>query len=96
MNICLPHSCSVFQKSIVDIVKQPTNFINKAKRDIKKNFNDLEKEHPAFSEFHLEKPGSFVGYSCQTLGITKNTLVHFQKYANAFVFNNAWFFARHV
>ena len=35
-----------------DIVKQHANFINKTKRDIKKNFNDLEKEHPAFSKFH--------------------------------------------
>ena len=35
-----------------DIVKQPASCINKTKRDIKKKFNDPDKEHPAFSEFH--------------------------------------------
>ena len=49
------------KKGQQDIVKQPANFINKTKRDIKKNFNDLEKEHSVFSEFYLEKPDRFVG-----------------------------------
>ena len=70
-----------------DIVKQPANFINKTKRDIKKNFNDLEKEYPAFSEFHFEKPGRFVGDSCQKSVVAKDVLVYFEKYVNAFVFN---------
>ena len=72
-----------------DVVKKTANFINKTKRDIKKNFNDLEKEHPAFSEFHLEKPDRFAGDYCQKLGIAKDVLVYFEKYANPFVFNNA-------
>ena len=76
------------KESIADIIKQPANFSNKTKRYIKKNFNDFEKEHPTFSEFHLEKPDRFVGNSCQKLGITKDVLVHFEKYANAFVLNN--------
>ena len=54
-----------------DIVKQPASFINKTKRDIKKNFNDLEKEHPVFSEFYLEKPDRFVGCYCQKLDYCK-------------------------
>ena len=38
-----------------DIVKQPAICINKTKRDTKKKFNDLAKEYPVFSVFHLEK-----------------------------------------
>ena len=30
----------------------------------------------------------FAGDYCQQLGITKNILVNFEKYANVFVFNN--------
>ena len=30
----------------------------------------------------------FAGDSCEKLGITKDVLVHFEKYANAFAFNN--------
>ena len=70
-----------------DIVKQPANN-NKTKRVIKKNFNDLEKEHPAFSEFHLEKPYRLAGDYCQKLDIAKDVLVYFEKYVNAFVLNN--------
>ena len=62
-----------------DIVKQPANCINKSKRDIKKKFNDLEKEYPVFSETQLEKLDRFVGDSCQTLGIVKDGLVYFEK-----------------
>ena len=62
-----------------DIVKQPANCINKTKRDIKKKFNDLEKEYPVFSEFHSEKLDRFVGDSCQKLGIVKDVLVYFEK-----------------
>ena len=76
------------KKVLQDIVKQPANSINKTKRVIKKNFNDLEKEHPAFSEFHLEKPYRLAGDYCQKLDIAKDVLVYFEKYVNAFVFNN--------
>ena len=61
------------------VVKKPANFINKTKRDIKKNFNDLEKKHPALSEFHLEKPDRFAGDYYQKLGIAKDVLVYFEK-----------------
>ena len=53
-----------------DIVKQPANCI-KTKKDIKKKFNDPEKEYAAFSEFHLEKLDRFVGDSCQKLVLSK-------------------------
>ena len=44
----IPHSCSVkSEECIADILKQPADFISKAKRYIKKNFNGLEKEPPA-------------------------------------------------
>ena len=46
------------------------------------------KRFPAFSEFHLEKLHRFVDDSCQKLGIVKDILVYFEKYVNAFVFNN--------
>ena len=72
-----------------DIVRQPANCINKTKKDIKKKFDDPEKEYPAFSEFHLEKLDRFVGDSCQKLGIAKNVFVHFEKYVNAFVFSGS-------
>ena len=72
-----------------DIVKQPANCINKTKRDIKKKFNDPEKEYPAFSEFHFEKLDRFVGDSCQKLGIVKDVLVYFEKFINAFAFNGS-------
>ena len=73
-----------------DIVRQPANCINKTKKDIKKKFDDPEKEYPAFSEFHLEKLDRFVGDSCQKLGIVKDVLVYFKKYyVNAFVFNGS-------
>ena len=62
-----------------DIVKQPANCINKTKRVIKKKFNDLEKEHPAFSEFHLEKLDRFAGDSCQKLGTVKDVIAYFEK-----------------
>ena len=71
-----------------DMIKQPGNFINKTKRDIKKKVNGLEKEYPAFSEFHLAKPDRFVGDFCQKLGITKDVLIYFEKYVNTFVSNN--------
>ena len=71
-----------------DIVRQPANCINKTKKDIKKKFDDPEKEYPAFSEFHLEKLDRFVGDSCQKLGIVKDVLV-IMKYVNAFVFNGS-------
>ena len=66
------------EESIADIVKQPVNFINKRKSYVKKKINKLEKEHPAFSQFNLEKPDSFAGDSCQKLGSTKDILVHFE------------------
>ena len=40
--------------------------------DIKKKFNDPEKEYPAFSEFHVQKLHRFVGDSGQKLGIMKD------------------------
>ena len=52
------------------------------------------RKHPAFSQFHLEKPNSFVGDSFQTYGITKEILVHYEKYANAFVFNGSLLYKR--
>ena len=61
-----------------DIVKQPANYI-KTEKNIKKKFNDPEKEYAAFSEFHLEKLGRFVGDSCQKIGIVKDVLVYFEK-----------------
>ena len=76
------------EEGIANMVKKPANFINKAKKYITKNFNDLEKEHPVFSEFHLEKPDSLVGKICQKICITKDTLIHFEKHVNAFFFNN--------
>ena len=76
------------EESIADILKQPVNFINKTKRYIKKNFYELEKQHPAFSEFRLEKPDRFAGDSCQKLGIPEDVLIHFEKYANAFIESN--------
>ena len=54
--------------------------------DIKKKFNDSEKEYLAFSEFHLEKLDKFVGDSCQKLGIMKDVLLYFEKYVNAVIF----------
>ena len=72
-----------------DIVKQPANCINKTKRDIKKKFNDPEKEYPDFSEFHFEKLDRFVGDSCQKIGIVKDVLVYFENFINAFVFNGS-------
>ena len=45
---------------------------------VKKKVNNLRKEHPAFSQFNLEKTGSFAGDSCQKLGSTKDVLVHFE------------------
>ena len=66
------------EESIADIVKQPVNFINKSKRYVKKKINNLGKEHPAFSQFNLEKTHSFAGDSCQKLGSTKDVLVHFK------------------
>ena len=54
--------------------------------DIKKKFNDSEKESLAFSEFHLEKLDKFVGHSCQKLGIMKDVLLYFEKYVNAVIF----------
>ena len=73
---------------LADIVKRPVNSINKAKRFIKKNPNDLEKEHPAFSQLHFEKPDSFIGNWCQKLGIAKDVIKHFESYNNAFVLAN--------
>ena len=73
---------------MADIVKQPINFISKVKRFIKKNSKDLGKVHPAFSLLNLEKPNSFIGSSCQKLGITKDVIKHFESYDNAFVPTN--------
>ena len=78
-----------FRRKLNDIVRHPANCINKTKKDIKKTFNDPEKEYPTFSEFHLEKLDRFVGDSCQKLGIGKDVLVFFEKYVNAFVFNGS-------
>ena len=58
--------------------------------DIKKKFNDPEKEYPAFSEFHVQKLHRFVGDSCQKLGIMKDVLLYFEKYVNAFIFNSSF------
>ena len=46
--------------------------------------------------FIWRKPGrfDFVGNSCQKLGITKDVLVHFKKYADAFVFKNGYLLDR--
>ena len=60
---------------ISKIVKQPVNFINKAKRFINKNQNNLEVEHPELSSYNLPKVIKFIGPSCQELGITLDTLM---------------------
>ena len=36
----------------------------------------------------MEKPHRFVDDSCQKLDIVKDVLVYFEKYVNAYVFNN--------
>ena len=81
-NKIIYHTLTLFSKkseeSIADIVKQPVNFINKSKSYVKKKINKLEKEHPAFSQFNLEKLDSFAGDSCQKLGSTKDVLIHFE------------------
>ena len=44
----IPHSCPVKSEECIPYIsKQPADFISKAKRYIKRNFNDLEKEPPA-------------------------------------------------
>ena len=55
-------------------MKQPVNFINKAKRYIKKKQNNLEVEHPDLSSCNLPKEINFIGHSCQELSITLDTL----------------------
>ena len=72
---------------LADIIKRPVNS-SKAERFIKKNPNDLEKEHPAFSQLYFEKPDSFIGNCCQKLGITRDVIKHFESYDNAFVLAN--------
>ena len=63
------------EEEILNIVKQPVNFINKAKRFIKKNQNNLEVEHPDLSSCNLPKQINFIGPSCQELGITLDSLM---------------------
>ena len=63
------------EEEISKIVKQPVNFINKAKRCINKNQNNLEVEHPDLSSYNLPKVINFIGPSCQELGITLDTLM---------------------
>ena len=60
---------------ISKIVKQPVNFINKAKRLINKNQNNLKVEHPDRSSYNLSKQIKFIGSSCQESGITLDTLI---------------------
>ena len=68
----------VSEESIANIVKQPANFINKSKRYVNKKINNLGKEHPAFSQFNLEKTDSFAGDSWQKLGSAKDVLIRFE------------------
>ena len=86
------HNLTLFSEKIEECAagKQPANCINKTKRGIKVKFNDLEKEYLAFSEFHLEKLGRFVGDSCQKLGVVKDVLAYFENYINAFAFNGSF------
>ena len=60
---------------ISKIVKQPVNFINKVKRLINKNQNNLKVEHPDRSSYNLPKQKKFIGSSCQESGITLDTLM---------------------
>ena len=56
-----------------------------------KNLNwkkQLASKRSAFSEFYLGALDDFVGGSSQKLVIKKDFVVHFEKYGNAFVFNN--------
>ena len=63
------------EEEISKIVKQPVNFINKAKRFINKNQDNLEVEHPDLSSHNFPKKViNFIGPSCQELGITLDTL----------------------
>ena len=64
-----------FEEEISKIVKQPVSFINKAKRLINKNQNNLEVEHPDQSSYNLSKRIKFIGPSCQESGITLDTLM---------------------
>ena len=43
----------------------------------------------------MDKPDRFVGDSCLKLGITKDVLVDFEKYADVFVFNNGFLLHRY-
>ena len=63
------------EEEISKIVKQPVNFINKAKRFINKNQNNLEVEHPDLPSYNLPQVINFIGPSCQELGITLDTLM---------------------
>ena len=63
------------EEEISNIVKQPVNCINKAKRFISKNQNNLEVEHPDLSSCNLPNQINFIGPSCQELGITLDTLM---------------------
>ena len=70
----LSHILKKTEDEICKIVKQPVNFINKAKRYIKKNQNNLEVKHPDLSSYNLPKQINFIGNSCQEIGITLDTL----------------------
>ena len=48
----------------------------------------LASKRSAFSEFYLGALDDFVGGSSQKLVIKKDFVIHFEKYGNAFVFNN--------
>ena len=51
----LSHNLRKTEDEICKILKQPVNFINKAKRNIKKNQNNLELEHSDLSSYNLPK-----------------------------------------
>ena len=64
---------------------------------LRKILMTLRKNIELAQNFIWSKPDGFgfVGDSCQKLGITKDFLVHFKKYANAFVFKNGYLLDRY-
>ena len=86
------HTFALFSKKSEESIEDTINnllILLKRPEDISRKILMILRKHPAFSQFHLEKPNSFVGDSFQTYGITKEILVHYEKYANAFVFNGS-------
>ena len=94
-----PHYWSVFKEKDYSsyIVQQPTNFINKAKRYVKKNFNDLEKEYPAFSELHLKRTRQLwlCWWFLPKIRYHKRHSRTFLKTCYAFVFKNGYLLDRY-